>query len=258
MSADKDQVGKFYDVVWTKYVPEFKACEKHLEQFFKQSEIKRKRVLDAGCGTGIFSVIFEKNGAKEVIGIDISEGSLGTARVLKKKFNLKNTKFQKQDLLNLPFEDNAFDIVWAWGSVHHAIDPYCAMDELIRVLKNNGTLLLAVYKKTGFTPIHDVIRKFLIRFPKNFWIPISAIMAIFFRPIVRIFKKREKVRGGESLEELILDWFFVPIRHHYAPIDIMRFLENKGFEIEKYVPASGRFDSTSNFILKAKKQIPLN
>ncbi len=31
------------------------------------------------------------------------------------------------------------------------------------------------------------------------------------------------------------------------------FLEEKGFTIEKFLPASGRFDSTSNFIYKARK-----
>jgi len=54
------------------------------------------------------------------------------------------------------------------------------------------------------------------------------------------------------LEELILDWYFVPIRHHYYPREIKDFLEQKGLTIEKFLPASGRFDSTSNFIYKAR------
>ena len=71
--------------------------------------------------------------------------------------------------------------------------------------------------------------------------------------MIFFFKKREKSRKGEKLEELIIDWYFVPIRHYYKPEEISTFLEDRGFEVEKYLPASGRFDSTSNFIFKAKK-----
>ena len=131
---DKEKVGKFYDVVWTEYIPEYKASEKHWEIFFSDEEVKDKSVLDAGCGTGIFSIIFANKGAGRVTGIDISEGSLQTARSLKEKFELNNAEFQRQDMLALPFADASFDIVWAWGTVHHNTDPLKAIDELIRVL----------------------------------------------------------------------------------------------------------------------------
>lgn len=253
MRADKKHVGRFYDVVWTEYIPDYQASEAHLKLFFRDKEIKDRKILDAGCGTGIFSLIFAIKGAKEVIGIDISEGSLNTGKELKKKFNSENLLFQMQDMLNLPFEDNTFDIVWAWGTVHHTTDPFKAMNELIRVLKEDGTILLAIYKKTSLTPVHEIIRKILIKMPKGLWIPISKILAVFLFPIVVLFKKREKLRGGESLEELILDWYFVPIRHYYKPEEIKTYLEKEGFLIEKFVSGSGRFDSTSNFIFKAKR-----
>jgi len=251
---NKEKVGKFYDVVWTEYIPEYKETEKHWELFFSAEEVKGKSVLDAGCGTGIFSIIFAKNGSTKVIGIDISEGSLETARKLKNKFGIHNAEFIKQDMLELPFPDESFDIVWAWGTVHHTTDPFKAITELIRVLRKNGSLLLAVYTRTRLTFIHEIIRKTLVRTPKISWKLISKILAVFLAPVVFFFKKREKSRKGEKLEELIMDWYFVPIRHYYVPDEIRTFLEKKGFVIEKYLPASGRFDSTSNFIFKARKQ----
>jgi hypothetical protein len=78
-------------------------------------------------------------------------------------------------------------------------------------------------------------------------------MAFFGTPIVFFFKKREKSRQGEKLSELILDWYFVPIRFHYTPEEIKAFLEERGYTIEKYLAHSGRFDSSSNFIYKARK-----
>jgi ubiquinone/menaquinone biosynthesis C-methylase UbiE len=153
----KEEVGKFYDVVWTEYIPEYSASENHLEIFFTDEEINNKKVLDAGCGTGIFSIIFANKGASLVVGIDISLGSLETAKALKKRFDLRNVEFKKEDMLQLPFEDEAFDIVWAWGTVHHTTNPFKAIDELSRVLKKGGALLLAVYKRTRLTFIHEII-----------------------------------------------------------------------------------------------------
>jgi len=250
---NKDKVGKFYDVVWTEYLPEYEESKKHWKIFYSEDEVKSKTVLDAGCGTGIFSIIFAKSGAAKVTGIDISEGSLQTARNLKNKFDLHNAEFMQQDMLNLPFPDETFDIVWAWGTVHHTTDPFGAVSELLRVLRKGGSILLAVYTRTKLTFLHEIIRKTLIRTPKKSWTFISKIMAFFLTPIVFFFKKREKSRKGEKLEELILDWYFVPIRYYYYPEEIKQLLENKGLTIENFLPASGRFDSTSNFIFKARK-----
>jgi ubiquinone biosynthesis O-methyltransferase len=251
---NKEKVGSFYDVVWTEYVPEYEASEKHWAMFYSPEEVQGMAVLDAGCGTGIFSAIFARNGAGRVVGIDISPGSLETARGLKEKFNLANVSFERQDMLQLPFADGTFDIVWAWGTVHHTTDPLRAISELARVLRPGGSLFLAVYKRTKLTWIHEIIRKTLVKTPKRSWTALSKIMAFFLSPVVFFFKKREKSRKGEKLEELILDWYFVPIRHYYTPDEIRDVLEGKSFEIEKFLPASGRFDSSSNFIYKARKK----
>ena len=250
---NKEKVGKFYDIVWTEYIPEYEASEEHWGLFFSPNEVAGRTVLDAGCGTGIFSIIFANNGAAAVTGIDISQGSLDTARSLKDRFQLENASFQREDMLSLPFNDGTFDIVWAWGTVHHTTAPLKAVDELIRVLKDDGVILLAVYKRTRLTWVHEIIRKTLVRTPKRTWKALSKILAFVLSPVVFFFKKREKSRKGEKLEELIMDWYFVPIRHYYFPEEIKTFLEEQGFTVEKFLPASGRFDSTSNFIYKARK-----
>jgi ubiquinone/menaquinone biosynthesis C-methylase UbiE len=250
---NKERVGNFYDVVWTEYIPEYEETEKHWSMFYDDGEIKGKTVLDSGCGTGIFSIIFANRGAARVTGIDISEGSLGTARGLRDKFGLRNVDFRREDMLHLPFADDSFDIVWAWGTVHHTTDPLGAIAELDRVLKRGGSLFLAIYKKTRVTWIHEIIRKTLVKTPKRIWTMLSKLMAFFLSPVVFLFKRREKSRKGEKLEELILDWYFVPIRHYYKPEEIKAYLEARGYEIEKHLAHSGRFNSSSNFIYKARK-----
>ena len=101
-------------------------------------------------------------------------------------------------MLKLPYPDASFDIVWAWGTVHHTTDPLGAITELIRVLKPGGSLFLAIYKKTNVTWIHEAIRKTLIKTPRRTWNGLAKVMAFFGTPIVFFFKRREKSRKGEK------------------------------------------------------------
>lgn len=252
----EEKVRRFYDALWSKYIPQYSALKKHWETFYHSAEVRDKLVLDAGCGTGIFSFIFAKEGAFRVVGIDISQRSLKTAQNLKKRYGAKNTDFKRVNMLKLPFENASFDIVWAWGAVHHTTDPFLAFEELIRVLKHEGSLLLAVYRKTGLTFLHEILRRILLGLPEKTWGPLFLILSLVLAPVVFLFKKRQKSRKGEKLEELILDWYFVPLRHFFLPAQIKCFLQQRGLVIEKYLPYSGRFNSTSNFILKARKASP--
>ena len=143
----KKDVQEFYDVVWTQYIPEFNASKRHLEIFFDEEEIKGKKILDCGCGTGIFTNIFASMGAGEVTGLDISPGSLQTGRALKERIGLKNIEFVEGDMLQLPYSDEYFDIVWAWGSAHHTENPMRAIEEIDRVLKKMETFCWHSTKK---------------------------------------------------------------------------------------------------------------
>jgi len=250
----KEHVRDFYDVVWTEYIPEFEKSKEHLEMFFSADEVQNREIFDCGCGTGIFTNIFGTMGAGKVTGLDISPGSLGTGKKIQSDLKLENVEFVEGDMLDLPYDDASFDIVWAWGSAHHTENPEQALNQIDRVLRPGGGLLLALYKKTRLTWIHEILRKTLIRVPKAMWVPLSKVMAFFLWPIVKIRELfRKKARGGEKLSELILDWYFVPIRHYYLPETIRGFLQDRGYTIEKYHPGSGRFESASNFIFKARK-----
>lgn len=252
---NRDRVGGFYDVLWQEFAPELSESRRHWQTLFKPSEVKGKRVLDAGCGSGIFSLIFAQEEASCVVGIDISQESLKAARRLRESFRAQAVELIRNDVAHLCFKDESFDVVWAWGTVHHTTDPDRSLTELLRVLRPGGSILLALYRKTGWTFVHEFLRKILIRAPKSSWIFLAKVLSPVLFPIIALFKKREKSRRGEKLEELILDWFFVPVKHFFHPEEVQSFLESKGLRIETYIPYSGRFNSSSNFIFKARKQI---
>ncbi len=245
-------VERFYDRLWARHRPEYDASREHLEAFFEDDEVRGKSVLDAGCGSGVFSVIFAEKGAVATA-MDASEKAIEAGKALKRERGAEGVEFLKADMLKLPFEDASFDIVWAWGTVHHTGRPTAALDELVRVLRDDGTMLLALYRKTRLTFLHRVATGILSRIPFALQPLVAKLIAFPLHPFIALFKKREKLRKGETLEHLVLDWFFVPVRSHHDPEEIRRYLETKGLGIEMAIVKASRFDSTSNFIFKMRR-----
>ena len=94
------------------YVTPLGSVSDRLEQelVFSMAGVKEgDRVLDAGCGTGIYSIGLAKKGAI-VTGLDASLDMLEWARAKASKAGLK-IDFIDADALNLPFPDGHFDLV---------------------------------------------------------------------------------------------------------------------------------------------------
>ena len=122
-----------------------------------------KTVLEAGCGTGRESMYLALKGAK-LTSIDIADKPLATAYEQAKLHNFeKIIKFQKASILDLPFEDNSFDIVLSSGVIHHTSNPELALSELTRVLKPGGYLILYVYNNWAHK-ISNLRRKIVFLF----------------------------------------------------------------------------------------------
>src|SRR5687767_1710115 len=86
-------------------------------------------LLDAGCGSGLFSSLAINEGA-DVVGIDAAGGLLEVAR----KRN-PNNNFLEEDLEALPFTDESFNVVVGFNSFQYAGSFDNALAEAKRVLK---------------------------------------------------------------------------------------------------------------------------
>jgi len=102
-------------------------------------------VLDAGGGTGKWSIPIAKKGLKVVL-FDISQDMLNVASVKMKENGLEGSvSFRQGDICSLPFADNTFDFVLAEGDpISYCSNPDFAVKELCRVLKPNCHLSAGV------------------------------------------------------------------------------------------------------------------
>ncbi len=98
-----------------------------------------EHLLDAGCGTGIFTTDFIAAGAK-VVGLDISRPMLG--RAMTKTTPAAFSPVQA-DMRHLPFCDNAFDKAVSITALEFVEDAAVAVGELFRITKPGGFVMVA-------------------------------------------------------------------------------------------------------------------
>jgi ubiquinone/menaquinone biosynthesis C-methylase UbiE len=97
------------------------------------------RLLDAGCGTGVFTLVFLSAGA-EVVGLDISFPML---RLAEKKAISHPFQPVQGDMLSLPFRDNYFDKTVSITALEFIEDGPGAVNELLRVTRPGGLVIVA-------------------------------------------------------------------------------------------------------------------
>jgi len=137
-----DEIGESYIEEQAKFI-DFEEDEG--VQFLKKSlgDIKGKKLLDFGCGSGEIAKYFSKYGA-EVYGIDSSKTMIRYAKKnIGKRAILGNHE-------NLPFQEAFFDIILSRYALHYLTDLEKAYSQFSRVLKPRGNLCVITQH-----PIHD-------------------------------------------------------------------------------------------------------
>ncbi len=103
----------------------------------------RPGLLDAGCGIGDYALRLARQGFS-VTGIDFSEAALENARAyLAQDPDGERVTLRRESLLDLSFEDGAFDAILCWGVLMHIPDVGAATSELARTLRPGGRLAIS-------------------------------------------------------------------------------------------------------------------
>ncbi|MGZ7119977.1 MAG: class I SAM-dependent methyltransferase, partial [Methanobacterium sp.] len=113
-----------------------KATEKLVDSMEINSKTK---VLDIACGKGSTAFYLAEKYGCQVVGIDISEGLIQEANeTCEKKGLTRKVKFLLGDAMDLPFDDNQFDVAISQGILVFVDDKIKTINEASRVIKNGG------------------------------------------------------------------------------------------------------------------------
>ncbi|SED13687.1 Methyltransferase domain-containing protein [Nocardioides exalbidus] len=143
-------------------------------------DVRGKRILDAGCGSGPASVSLTEAGG-EVSGFDLSAAMIEIARR-----NLPDADLRVHDLAEpLPWDDDTFDIVVASLVLHYLPNWSDPLSEFNRVLGPRGRLLISVNHPGAFPIVHPDLEYFgVTKYTEDYeFAGRSVDLTFFHRPL---------------------------------------------------------------------------
>ncbi|MCX6133069.1 MAG: class I SAM-dependent methyltransferase [Ignavibacteriales bacterium] len=133
-----------------------------MRELVEFDNFRGKRLLEIGCGLGTDLLQFARGGAI-TSGVDLTPASI---ELVKKRFALEGISVDAQvaDAENLPFPDASFDVVYSFGVLHHTPNTQKSIDEVHRVLKPGGRIVIMLYHKNSVhvflgAPIYSMLHK---------------------------------------------------------------------------------------------------
>lgn len=226
---------KVYGKLWEKLSPEYICSESAnvLKTMFRRNGfdpefIRGKKVIDVGCGSGRFSLALAKLGASRVIGVDLGDEGIKIGRNLARSLKLKNVKFMKHTVLNLPFSEGTFDFVFCKGVLHHTGNLKRGLDELYRVLKPEGRAFLYLYADGGiFWYSRKKMREVMKLIPIDYAVKVLDML------------------GMPSKRYIFIDSWYVPIEEHASAAKLERYLKRQGYDKIERIKKGGTYELES-------------
>ena len=135
-------------------------------------------VLECACGTGLLSTVIAEK-CRQLTATDFAPKMLKRAE--KNCADYQNVQFRQADILSLDFPDGSFDKVVAGNVIHLLDEPMKALNELDRVCKSGGMLIIPTYmnkdqkgETSGFASVVgkagvDFKRQFTVQSYKQFF-----------------------------------------------------------------------------------------
>lgn len=129
---------------------EKESVQKYFKDLISKHISNEETVLDFGCGPGTFTVLTSQF-CKEITGADISQEFVNQSNENFEQLGVSNAKSVKVEPDTLPFGDGEFDVLLLVDVIHHLEDIDTTLDEVFRVLKPGGKIL--IFEPNKLNPI---------------------------------------------------------------------------------------------------------
>ncbi len=155
------------------------ALESHIPACLDDANVCGKRVLEIGTGEGAEAEQLIRRGARWT-GVDLTRESVDRVRTRLTLRGLQFDDLRQASVLDLPFEDDTFDVVFSHGVLHHVPDIDRGQREIHRVLKPGGELIVMVYA----------------RWSLNYLVAIGIARRAVLLATYPLIRNRRTLRGG--------------------------------------------------------------
>ncbi len=213
------------------------AAVSSLKEMLRVRDLAGKMFLDVGSGSGLFSLAARRLGAG-VLSFDFDPESVACTEELKRRYDAGSEDWQVRQgsVLNREFLDRLgqFDVVYAWGVLHHTGNMWQAMENVAGLVKPGGLLFLAIYNDQGLRSSYWRTVKRLYnknRALRGLMTAMHLWYLYLVRLLVRLVLRKGKPQRGMSLWHDALDWLGGYPFEVAGPERVAAFYEARGFRL---------------------------
>ncbi len=231
------------------------TAEDSLRTMLELDSLAGKSFLDAGSGSGLFSLAARKLGAR-VHSFDYDSKSVGCTAELKRRFFAADPGWAVEEgsVLDKTYLESLgqFDIVYSWSVLHHTGKMYQAIENVAALAGDNGKLFLAIYNHSTQSKAWVSIKRRYCRLPSALKLPFALAIIV---PQQLLYITKSTVRGklGEYIGYIAnyrqnrgmswwhnqIDWIGGYPYEYAKPEEIFDFLKKRGFRLDQLSTIGG-------------------